>query len=178
MRWSHTPALGIGGIDMHRRIELLGEYDDVTVYRRFSKHLVQINDDKPQPAVLAVTESGDHIIQLGELSIRVNIKVKGEMAYIRAFGQTFELRIVNPVEQASLVVIGGSNKARAPMPGVVVDIHVAEGEQILKGQSMMTIESMKILTAIQAPMNGTVGKIHFAPGQPFEKGAILVTLSS
>ncbi len=99
------------------------------------------------------------------------------MAYIRAFGQTFELRIVNPVEQAGLSVKEGSNKARAPMPGVVVDIHVAEGEPILKGQSMMTIESMKILTAIQAPINGKVGKIHFEPGEPFEKGAILVTLS-
>ena len=162
---------------MHRRIELLDEYDDVTVYRRFSKHLVQINDDEPQHAILAVTDSGDHIIQLGDRRIRINLKVKGEMAYIRAFGQTFELRIVNPVEQAGLSIKGGSNKARAPMPGVVVDIHVAEGEHILKGQSMMTIESMKILTAIQAPRNGKVGKIHFAPGQPFEKGAILVTLS-
>jgi len=162
---------------MHRRIELIDEYDDVTVYGRFSKHLVQINDADPQPAVLTVTDSGDHIIQLGEQRTRLDIRVKGEMAYIQAFGQTFELRIVNPVEQAGRSLKGGRNKARAPMPGVVVDIHVAEGEQILKGQSMMTIESMKILTAIQAPRNGNVGKIHFAPGEPFEKGAILVTLS-
>ena len=162
---------------MHRRIELLDKYDDITVYGRSSKHLVQIGDAEPQPAVLDVTDSGNQIIKLGERRTRVNIKVKGEMTYIRAFGQTFELRIVNPVEQAGLSVKGGSNKARAPMPGVVVDIHVAEGEHILKGQSMMTIESMKILTAIQAPMNGKVGKIYFTPGQPFEKGAILVTLS-
>ena len=162
---------------MHRRIELLDKYDDITVYGRSSGHLVQIGDADPQPAVLTTTDSGDHIIKLGDLSTRVNIKVKGEMAYIRAFGQTFELRIVNPVEQAGLSVKGGSNKARAPMPGVVVDIHVADGEPILKGQSMMTIESMKILTVIQAPINGKVGKIHFAPGEPFEKGAILVTLS-
>jgi 3-methylcrotonyl-CoA carboxylase alpha subunit len=171
------PALGIGGIDMHRRIELLDKYDDITVYGRSSKHLVQIGDAEPQPAVLVVTDSGEQIIQLGELHTTVNIKVKGEMAYIRAFGQTFNLRIVNPVEQAGLSVKGGSNKAIAPMPGVVVDIHVAEGEHILKGQSMMTIESMKILTSIRAPRNGKVGKIHFGLDQSFERGAILVTLS-
>jgi 3-methylcrotonyl-CoA carboxylase alpha subunit len=162
---------------MHRRIELTGEYDDVTVYRRSSRHLVQIGDADPRPAALAATDSGDHIIHLGEQHTRADIQVKGEMAYIRAFGQTFQLRIVNPVEQAGLSLKGGSNTAKAPMPGVVVDLHVAEGEHVRKGQSMMTIESMKILTAIQAPRNGNVGKIHVAPGQPFEKGAILVTLS-
>lgn len=162
---------------MHRRVELINEYDDVTVYGRSSRHLVQINDADPQPAVLTVTDSGDHIIHLGQQRTRVDIQVKGEMAYIRAFGQTFELKIVNPVEQAGMSLKGGSNKVRAPMPGVVVDIHVGEGEHILKGQSMMTIESMKILTAIQAPRNGKVGRIHFASGQPFEKGAILVTVS-
>ena len=161
---------------MHRRIELLDKYYDITVYGRSSKHLVQIGDAEPLPAILAVTNSGDHIIQLGDQHTRVSVKVKGEMAYIRAFGQTFDLRIVNPVEQAGQSVKGGSNKARAPMPGVVVDIHVTEGEHIVKGQSMMTIESMKILTAIQAPRHGKVGKIHFAQGQSFEKGAILVTL--
>ena len=162
---------------MHRRIELLDKYHDITVYNRSSKHLVQIGDADPQPAVLAVTDSGDQIIQLGEQRTRVRVNVKGEMAYIRAFGQTFALRIVNPVEQAGRSVKGGSNAARAPMPGVVVDIHVAEGEHIVKGQSMMTIESMKILTTIQAPRHGKVEKIHFAPDQPFEKGAILVSLS-
>jgi len=161
---------------MHRRIELLNKYYDVTVYGRSSKHFVQIGDADPQPAVLAATDSGDYIIQMGDQHSRVRVKVKGEMAYIRAFGQTFDLRIVNPVEQAGQTVKGGSNKARAPMPGVVVDIHVTEGEQIAKGQSMMTIESMKILTTIPAPRRGKVGKIHFAPGQSFEKRAVLVSL--
>ena len=43
---------------MHRRIELLDEYDDVTVYRRVSDHLVQIGDADPLPAGLAATDSG------------------------------------------------------------------------------------------------------------------------
>jgi len=161
---------------MHHRLKLLDKYYDITVHHRSAKHLVQIGDAEPRCAVLSVTDSGDHTIQLGEQRTRVCVKVKGEMVYIRAFGQTFDLRIVNPVEQAGLSVKGGSNKARAPMPGVVVDIHVAEGEHIVKGQSMMVIESMKILTTIQAPRQGKVAKIHFAPGQSFEKGAILVTL--
>ncbi|UCD78115.1 MAG: acetyl-CoA carboxylase biotin carboxyl carrier protein subunit [Desulfobacterales bacterium] len=161
---------------MHGRIKLLDKDYDITVTGHSPQYLVQIGDAEPQPAELGIMDSGDYMIRLGEQRAKANIRVKGEMVYIRTLGQTFDLRIVNPVEQAGLSAKGSSNKARSPMPGVVVDVHVAEGERIVKGQSMMTIESMKILTAIAAPRHGKVGKIHFAPGQPFEKGAVLVTL--
>jgi biotin carboxyl carrier protein len=155
------PALGIGGIDMHGRIELLDKYYDITVTGCSPQYVVRVGDAEPQPASLDSMDSGDYMIRLGEQRVRAHVRVKG---------------IVNPVEQAGLSVKGSGNKARSQMPGVVVDIHVAEGERIVKGQPMMTIESMKILTAITAPRHGKVGKIHFAPGQPFEKGAVLVTL--
>ena len=161
---------------MHGRIKLLDNYYDISVTGRSPHYLVRIGDSEARPAVLDIMDSGDCTIRLGEQRARTHIRVKGEMVYIRAFGQTFELRIVNPVEQAGLAVTGSSNRARSPMPGVVVDIHVAEGERVARGQPLMTIESMKILTAITAPGNGKVGKIHFAPGESFEKEAILVTL--
>jgi len=170
------PAWGIGGIDMHGRIQLLDKYYDITVTGRSLHYLVRIGDSEARPAVLDIMDSDECTIRLGEQRARAHIRIKGEMVYIRAFGQTFELRIVNPVEQAGLAATGSSNRARSPMPGVVVDIHVAEGERIVKGQPLMTIESMKILTAITAPRNGKVDKIHFAPGEPFEKGAVLATL--
>lgn len=162
---------------MHRRIELLNEFHEVTVSGSSKRRLVRIGDAAAQPAALTGSDSGDWTIQLGEAGTSLRVKTKGEMIYIRAFGRTFELRIVNPVEQASQRSGGARNRARAPMPGVVVDIHVAEGEEAAKGQPMMTIESMKILTAIPAPRQGRVNKIHFKPGQSFEKGAVLVTLS-
>ena len=69
----------------------------------------------------------------------------GETAYIRAFGRTFTLHIVNPVEQAAQETATGSDTARGPMPGMVVEILVSEGETLTKGQPMITIESMKIM---------------------------------
>ena len=163
---------------MHRRIELLNKFYEVTVSGSSKRRLVRIGDAAARPAALTGTDSAGWAIQMGEAQTPVRVKTKGEMIYIRAFGRTFELRIVNPVEQASQKSGGVKNGARAPMPGVVVDIHVAEGEEIAKGQTMMTIESMKILTVIPAPRHGKVKKIHFMPGQSFEKGAVLVMLSS
>jgi len=60
---------------------------------------------------------------------------------------------------------------------VVVDVKVAAGDRVIKGQPLMAIESMKILTVISAPRDGNVARVHFEQGQTFEKNAVLVTLS-
>jgi biotin carboxyl carrier protein len=161
---------------MHGRIEMLGEHYDVTVSGCVPDQLIQIGQSRPRLAFLDVRKSGDCIIHLGQQHARIRMHIRGEAAFIRAFGRTFVLKVVNPVEQARLATGVVSPEARAPMPGVVVDVHVAEGERMVKGQLMMTIESMKILTAILAPSEGKVEKIHFHADEPFEKGAVLVTL--
>ena len=161
---------------MHGRIEMSGEHYDVTVFGRVPDQLIQIGQSQPQAAFLEVKESGDCTIHLGQQEARMRMHIKGETAFIRAFERTFVLKVVNPVEQARLATGDMSREACAPMPGVVVDVHVAEGEDIVKGQLMMTIESMKILTAILAPSEGTVEKIYFSADEPFEKGAVLATL--
>jgi len=161
---------------MQGRIELKGRCYDVSVYGRSPGQRIQIGDGLPQAAVLNRLDSGEWEIQLGGQRAKAWLQVKGETVYIRAFGQTFTLSVVNPVEQAALGPGGSRRRAIAPMPGVVVDTHVAEGDTITKGQLMLTIESMKILTAIKAPLNGRVAKLHFTTGQSFDKGAVLVAL--
>lgn len=161
---------------MHGRIEMSGEHYDVTVYGRVPDQRIQIGQSQPKTAFLDVKESGDFTIHLDQQQARIRMHIKGEAAFIRAFEQTFVLRVVNPVEQARMAKDAMSRETFAPMPGVVVDVHVSEGEQIVKGQLMMTIESMKILTAILSPSEGKVEKIHFSADEPFEKGAVLVTL--
>ena len=53
---------------------------------------------------------------------------------------------------------------------------MAAGDPVTKGQSMITIESMKILTMITAPRDGEVSQVHVEPGDTFDKNAALITL--
>jgi len=161
---------------MRRRIDLLDEHYTVTVSGQSGEQRLQVADGKAQSAVLTVGRQYHRVIQLGDQRADIQMAVKGETAYIRAFDRTFTLRIVDPVEQAAQEAGGSSNTARAPMPGTVVDVQVTVGEGLTKGQPMITIESMKILTVITAPRDGEVSEVHFEPGDTFDKNAALVTL--
>ena len=73
---------------------------------------------------------------------------------------------------------GGDGTVRAPMPGLVVRIEVAEGQQVAAGTGLVVVEAMKMENELRAPRSGTVRTVHVAVGQAVEKGASLVTLAS
>ncbi len=161
---------------MQRRIDLFDGHHTVTVIGQPDDRHLQVEESTPQSTRLIHQGKCHYTIQLGDKKETIQMAVKGETAYIRAFDRTFTLDIVNPVDQAAQEAGSGSDTACAPMPGMVVEIQVAQGEKITKGHPMMTIESMKILTIITAPRDGEVEQIHFEPGSSFDKNAILVTL--
>ena len=68
------------------------------------------------------------------------------------------------------------NSLRAPMPGVVLHVHAAEGEQVSEGQLLVTLESMKMQMEFRAPFQGEVVEVAVQPGQKVEKAALMVVL--
>jgi len=72
----------------------------------------------------------------------------------------------------------GGGTVRAPMPGLVVRIEVAEGQQVDAGAGLVVVEAMKMENELRAPRSGMVQTVHVAIGQAVEKGASLVTLAS
>ena len=73
---------------------------------------------------------------------------------------------------------GGGGTVHAPMPGLVVRIEVAEGQQVDAGAGLVVVEAMKMENELRAPRAGMVQTVHVAVGQAVEKGASLVTLAS
>ncbi|QDH77760.1 biotin/lipoyl-binding protein [Echinicola soli] len=62
----------------------------------------------------------------------------------------------------------------APMPGLILEINVQEGDIVKKDQPMVILEAMKMENIIKAPGDGTVRKILVATGQSVEKKQILI----
>lgn len=67
---------------------------------------------------------------------------------------------------------------KAPMPGLVVRIEVAEGQRVDVGAGLVVVEAMKMENELRAPYAGVVTRVHVAVGEAVEKGALLVTLGS
>ncbi len=71
----------------------------------------------------------------------------------------------------------GIQKITAYMPGRVVDILVAEGDEVQAGQGIVVLEAMKMKNEIQAESAGVVGKILVDKDQAVEAGDPLVEIA-
>lgn len=71
---------------------------------------------------------------------------------------------------------GNPNHVPAPMPGLVVSIAVHEGQKVEKGEILLSLEAMKMETAVRAERAGTVKRIAVTPRQAVEMKDLLVVL--
>ncbi|MFI5255881.1 MAG: biotin/lipoyl-containing protein [Gemmatimonadales bacterium] len=64
----------------------------------------------------------------------------------------------------------------APMPGMIVRVHVDVGDSVRPGQGLVVMEAMKMENELRATAAGTVKAVLVQPGTAVEKGAILLEL--
>ncbi|MCV0397898.1 MAG: hypothetical protein K5872_10345 [Rhizobiaceae bacterium] len=101
--------------------------------------------------------------------------VTGDRHFVRIDGRTFDLEAVDP-DLEEEAAAGGLDVIRAPMPGAVVSLAKAEGDQVRRGETVLTIESMKLQTALTAPRDGVIERIVRQEGQTFDKDEAVVLL--
>ena len=63
---------------------------------------------------------------------------------------------------------------KAPMPGLILNIHIEEGQEVKKGEAIMILEAMKMENIIKSPGEGIVKKINVEVGQSVDKNSLLV----
>ena len=63
------------------------------------------------------------------------------------------------------------------MPGLVVRVEVAEGDEIRPGQGLVIVEAMKMENELRAEVAGRVVKIHVAAGAAVAKDQVLIDLA-
>ncbi len=71
----------------------------------------------------------------------------------------------------------GGTKITSPLPGSVIKVLVSEGQAVKKGDTLLTLESMKMENAIMAECDGTVSKIAVTAGQNVMQDDLLVILN-
>jgi 3-methylcrotonyl-CoA carboxylase alpha subunit len=105
----------------------------------------------------------------------VRVLAHGAVLAVFAAGESWIIEEVDPLmPPPGADAVAG--RLTAPMPGRVVQLLVAAGDEVRHGQPMMVIEAMKMEHTIAAPRDGTVLSVHYASGDLVEEGAELIAL--
>ncbi|MCO6450577.1 MAG: biotin/lipoyl-binding protein [Caldilineales bacterium] len=98
-----------------------------------------------------------------------------EMHWVRAWSGRHSLAIRDA--RASVTrPPSGDTRVKAPIPGLITNVYVAQGERVEAGQPLLVLEAMKMENEIQAPRTGTVSNIHITAGQTVGMGDVLADI--
>lgn len=73
--------------------------------------------------------------------------------------------------------VSGDGRVKAPIPGLVVRVHVAQGQSVQAGQSLLILEAMKMENQIFAPRSGVVTELNVAEGDSVKLHDLLIEIS-
>lgn len=66
------------------------------------------------------------------------------------------------------------NQVKAPMPGLVLNIEIEQGQSVSKGDALLILEAMKMENVIKSPGDGIIKRIVVDKGDAVEKNTLLI----
>jgi biotin carboxyl carrier protein len=109
-----------------------------------------------------------------------NVDIQNKTALINVDGFDYNVKMKEPLDH--LINDMGFLKAskhsvkeiKSPMPGLVVNIFVAEGQIVAEGDKLLSLEAMKMENILKSPGEGTIKCIKVEKGNSVDKNQILV----
>lgn len=123
-------------------------------------------------------------------------EIKGEIFQVKVNGQTYSVRIetpeapsppsvlIKPVSKTPPASAGGgpavsrpgSGAVIAPLPGLILEIKVHQGDSVIAGQVIATMEAMKMENNLIAPVSGIVREILVQKGAEIKTGEVIMQI--
>ena len=106
----------------------------------------------------------------------------GKKLIIEVDGEKYNVEIKDELDQMLDVMGFGIATAKqikevkAPMPGMVLEIVVADGQEVNEGDKILILGAMKMENSIMIQSNAKIKKVAVSVGQAVEKGQVLVEL--
>ncbi|MBN1562540.1 MAG: biotin/lipoyl-binding protein [Anaerolineae bacterium] len=122
-------------------------------------------------------------ILLDHLSFEGVVEERDDIYHVLLGGDMYEVEVTDERSRrlASAFMAfgdaGGEISIRAPMPGLIVRVPVAEGQAVQKGETIIILESMKMENELKAPRDGVVHRVSVKEGESVEQNKVLVTIA-
>ena len=131
----------------------------------------------------ALTEQPVYSLLVDGRSYEAYVNPVEEAWHVMMFGRFYPALVEDEREKrlraatSSKVAKGGDFHLKAPMPGLVVDIPVQDGQQVAEGDILIVLESMKMQIELRCPQDGVIQDVHVAAHDHVTQGQTLVTLA-
>ncbi len=96
-------------------------------------------------------------------------------------GVAANVRVAPRIESAggkAAAEAGGAGRIDAPMPGLIRELNVMQGQVVAQGDTVIVLEAMKLMYSLPAQVSGTVTQIFCQSGQSVPAGAPLVEIEA
>lgn len=146
----------------------------------FSFDQQQINSLDVQPT----SKESIHILKENR-SFRASLEKKDflKKTYsVRINSNVYEVKISNEldllIEEMGLSLAAGNliNDIKAPMPGLILDVNVKEGDEVEEGDYLLVLEAMKMENTLTAPRTGKVKSVKVQKGETVDKNQLLIEM--
>jgi acetyl/propionyl-CoA carboxylase alpha subunit/acetyl-CoA carboxylase carboxyltransferase component len=124
-------------------------------------------------------------MRCGDWDVLVRGQSTGERTLVLDLGgERYSIQHVSTATEVYVEVEGvahrfrrvSDGRVRAPLPASVAQVHVQPGDRVQAGERVITIEVMKMESAVEAPMAGVVRAVHVRPSTQVAAGEVLVEL--
>jgi biotin carboxyl carrier protein len=123
-----------------------------------------------------VVEPGVYWINWKNRSIELAVVPNGEGYVVSFDGRRVPVEMLdarNALRRAARHGHEGAMEIRAPMPGKIVKVLLAEGAEVQANQGLLVMEAMKMQNEIKSPKKGTVKKLAVSEGAAVSSGDLL-----
>lgn len=128
---------------------------------------------------------GQHLIYsmiIDNESFEAVVEQRDGQYFVLMQGDLYEVKVTDERSQRLANAMGidadfsGEVQIKSPMPGLIVEVPVDVGTEVVKGQTVVILESMKMQNELKAPRDGVIQRIDVAAGQSVEQNKVLVTI--
>jgi propionyl-CoA carboxylase alpha chain len=127
---------------------------------------------------VGTASGGNEVVDLVTLAdgLRRRYRVRVAGRHVGVNGPEGQSGFVLSVDDATDERGGVAGECRAPLPGTVTTVLVAEGDVVAEGDGLVMLEAMKMEHTLRANGPGAVTQVHCAPGQQVDVHDLLVTV--
>jgi acetyl/propionyl-CoA carboxylase alpha subunit len=145
-------------------------------------HHVAVNGETCQMNFDMVSDQPVYSLLLNGKSYEAHIYEGDEGWEVLLQGTLYPATVIDEREHRLRSTFGGGPEQtgefylKAPMPGLVVDLPINDGQEVKEGQVLLILESMKMQNELKSPRDGVVSRIRVGVGDNVERRQTLLSV--